>query len=65
VVFRHKGKQHVLILGRISETEAKAKASQVDYLLMRLKQVLIVVHGQLPEGERLSMTRRKNLKIRW
>jgi len=38
VVFRHQGKQLVLILGRVSDIDAKAKASQVDYLLMRLKQ---------------------------
>lgn len=44
VVFLHEGKQHVLILGRVSEPEAKA--SQVDYLLMRLKQGLVT----LPPG---------------
>src|SRR3954469_18271353 len=38
VLFRHHGKQHTFTLGRVSEAEAKAKADQVDYLLMRLSQ---------------------------
>ena len=46
LVFRHEGKQHVLILGRVAEAEAKAKGFQVGYLLMRLKQGLI----SLPAG---------------
>src|SRR3954454_6750042 len=67
VVFRHEGKQHVLILGRVTETEAKAKASQVDYLLMRVKQGLIplpagigivdfVRHDGNPPAPSLSLT---------
>jgi hypothetical protein len=46
LVFRHEGKQHVLMLGRVAEAEAKAKSAQVDSLLMRLKQGLI----SLPAG---------------
>jgi integrase len=46
VMFRHHGKQHTFTLGRVSEAEAKAKADQVDYLLMRLSQGLLV----LPAG---------------
>jgi hypothetical protein len=38
VLFRHHGKQHTFTLGRVSEAEAKAKADQVDYLLIRLSQ---------------------------
>ncbi len=46
VLFRFHGKQHTFTLGRVSETEAQAKADQVEYLLMRLKQGLL----QLPPG---------------
>lgn len=34
VLFRFHGKQHTFTLGRVSETEAQAKADQVEYLLM-------------------------------
>ena len=40
VIFNYRGKQRAFTLGRVSEAEAKAKAAQVDYLLMRLKQGL-------------------------
>src|SRR5260370_20392958 len=46
VIFRHHGKQHTFTLGRVSEAEAKAKADQVEYLLMRLAQGLLA----LPAG---------------
>jgi len=46
VLFRHHGKQHTFTLGRVSEAEAKAKADQVEYLLMRLAQGLLA----LPAG---------------
>jgi integrase len=46
ILFRHQGTQHAFTLGRVSRAEAEAKASQVDYLLMRLKQNLV----QLPPG---------------
>lgn len=46
VLFRYHGKQHSFLLGAVSETEAQAKAAQVDYLLLRLKQRLI----ELPAG---------------
>jgi len=42
----HRGKRHTFTLGRVSKVEADAKAAQVDYLLMRLKQRLI----ELPPG---------------
>ncbi len=41
VLFNFRGKQHAFTLGRVAEAEARAKAAQVDYLLMRLKQGLI------------------------
>ena len=43
VIFRYRGKHHYLTIGRVSEDEAKTKAGQADYLLMRLKQGLISV----------------------
>ncbi len=46
VMFRYRGKQRNFTLGRVSEAEAKAKADQVEYLLMRLDQGLIA----LPPG---------------
>jgi integrase len=46
VLFRYHGKQHSFPLGAVSEIEAQAKAAQVDYLLLRLKQRLI----ELPAG---------------
>jgi hypothetical protein len=62
-VFCWNGMRHWFTIGKVSEREARAKASQVDYLLMRLKQRLIelppcadivefVRHdGVLPAGE--------------
>jgi integrase len=46
ILFYHHGKQHAFTIGDVGEDEAVAKARQVDYLLMRLKQRLIV----LPDG---------------
>jgi integrase len=46
VQFCHHGKLHGFTLGKVERDEAENKARQVDYLLMRLKQRLIV----LPEG---------------
>ena len=46
VMFRYCGKQRNFTLGRVAEAEAKAKADQVEYLLMRLDQGLIA----LPPG---------------
>lgn len=37
-IFRFRGKQHFATIGKVSVEEAKAKAAQVDYLLLRLKQ---------------------------
>ena len=42
----HRGRRHTFALGKVSKAEADAKAAQVDYLLMRLKQRLI----ELPLG---------------
>jgi integrase len=44
--FRYHGKHHFVTLGKVSAEEAKTKAAQVDYLLLRLKQRYI----QLPAG---------------
>jgi hypothetical protein len=33
--------QYFVLIGKVSPQEAEAKAAQVDYLLMRLKQGLI------------------------
>jgi hypothetical protein len=46
VLFRHRGKQHAFTIGRVSGSEAKAKADQVEYLLMRLGQGFL----SLPPG---------------
>jgi hypothetical protein len=46
VIFRFHGKQHFVMVGKVSPQEAAAKAAQVEYLLMRLKQGLI----ELPAG---------------
>lgn len=43
VLFRYQGKQCHFTLGQVSNTEAEAKAAQVGYLLLRLKQRLAVV----------------------
>jgi integrase len=45
-IFRFHGKQHFVMIGKVSSEEAEAKAAQVEYLLMRLKQGLI----ELPLG---------------
>src|SRR5437868_722747 len=46
VLFCHHGKLHSFTIGKVENEEAENKARQVDYLLMRLKQRLLV----LPEG---------------
>ena len=46
ILFCHHGKQHTFTIGKVKLDEAEAKARQVDYLLMRLKQRLLM----LPEG---------------
>ncbi|MFN4261402.1 MAG: tyrosine-type recombinase/integrase [Gemmataceae bacterium] len=46
VLFMHHRKLHTFTLGEVDESEAKATAAKVDYLLMRLKQRLI----DLPPG---------------
>jgi integrase len=46
VIFRYHGKQHFVMIGKVSPAEAEAKAAQVEYLLMRLNQGLI----ELPPG---------------
>jgi hypothetical protein len=42
-VFYWDGKRQWLTLGNVTEREAEAKSSQVDYLLMRIKQSLVSV----------------------
>ncbi len=44
--FVHARRRHTFALGKVSQSEAEAKAAQVDYLLLRLKQRLI----ELPPG---------------
>jgi integrase len=46
VLFCHHGKLHAFTLGKVAKDEAETKAQQVEYLLMRLKQRLLV----LPDG---------------
>ncbi len=46
ILFCHHGKLHTFTIGKVEKDEAENKARQVDYLLMRLKQRLLV----LPEG---------------
>jgi integrase len=46
VQFLYHGKLHSFTLGKVESGEAETKARQIEYLLMRLKQRLIV----LPEG---------------
>ncbi len=46
VFFEFQRKQRVFTIGRVGEDEATAKAAQIDYLLLRLKQNLI----ELPAG---------------
>jgi integrase len=46
VLFCHHGKLHTFTIGKVEQSEAENKVRQVDYLLMRLKQRLVV----LPEG---------------
>jgi hypothetical protein len=46
VLFSWHGKLHSFTIGKVSPDEAAAKARQVDYLLMRLKQRLV----HLPDG---------------
>ncbi len=46
ILFCHHGKLHSFTIGKVEKGEAENKARQVDYLLMRLKQRLVV----LPDG---------------
>ncbi len=46
ILFFHLGKLHAFTVGKVNEDEARQKAAQVDYLLMRLKQRLLTV----PDG---------------
>src|SRR5579864_3142440 len=46
ILFCYHGKLHAFTIGKVGKDEAETKARQVEYLLMRLKQRLIV----LPEG---------------
>lgn len=68
--FVYQGKRSTFAIGNVSQEEAETKASQVDYLLLRLKQRLIAIpHGmsvvdfiqfdgraeQLPPPEKISL----------
>ncbi|MGH7867778.1 MAG: tyrosine-type recombinase/integrase, partial [Candidatus Dormibacteraceae bacterium] len=46
ILFCYHSKLHAFTIGKVKEDEAKSKARQVDYLLMRLKQRLLI----LPDG---------------
>lgn len=46
MIFRFHSRQHFVMTGKVSPQGAEAKAAQVDYLLMRLKQGLV----ELPPG---------------
>jgi hypothetical protein len=50
VFFRFRGKRQAFALGKVSKQEADAKAAQVDYLLLRLRQRLI----ELPHGVNIA-----------
>ncbi len=43
ILFCHHGKLHTFTVGQVNKDEAETKARQVDYLLMRLKQRLLVL----------------------
>ncbi len=51
--FLYQGKRHIISVGPVSQEEAESKASQVDYLLMRLKQRLAVLPASLGIAEYL------------
>lgn len=46
ILFSYQGKLRAFTIGKVAPAEAENKAKQVDYLLMRLKQRLII----LPDG---------------
>ena len=47
ILFRFARRQHAFTLGQVSHEEARTKASQVDCLLMRLKQGLAVLPREI------------------
>lgn len=51
VIFRNRGKQHCVPIGKVSAEEAKAKAAQVEYLLLRLEQRLIELPPEVDIAE--------------
>jgi DNA (cytosine-5)-methyltransferase 1 len=57
-IFYWQKKRQWLSLGSVSEKEAEAKAAQVDYLLMRLKQA---VTGEYWERHKVSKKARKEI----
>jgi integrase len=58
IFFEYQRKQRVFTIGRVSEAEAKAKADQVDYLLMRLSQGLLALP---PGGDIVAFVRHDGL----
>jgi hypothetical protein len=57
VILRFHGQQYFVMISQVSHQEAEAKAAQVDYLLMLIKQGLI----ELPPRRRRKMWRMRNL----
>src|SRR4051812_14584370 len=51
LTFYHHGKRHYVTLGKVSEQEAEAKAAQVDYLMLRVKQGLVEIPPGVPVEE--------------
>ena len=46
ILFCYHGKLHTFTIGKVEKSEAEGKARQVDYLLMRLKQRLLILPGR-------------------
>ncbi len=75
--FLYHGKRHTFTVGPVSQEEAEAKASHVDYLLLRLKQRLAIIPPgvdivdyvqfdgkteQLPQADKITLD---DLKIKY
>src|SRR3954470_14231058 len=51
LTFYHHGKRHYATLGKVTEAEAEAKAAQVDYLMLRVRQGLVEMPPGVPVEE--------------
>src|SRR5262245_5153187 len=51
ILFCYQGKRHTVGLGKVGRKEADAKADQIDYLLLRIKQGLLTVPKGVPIDE--------------